>query len=205
MKQLRLIILPLILFFFFPTLRAMSSWTSVAEKLQNSTVFIEMSSPGEKGSCSGFVIDEKKGYVLTAGHCDGEKITVDGLQSYKMFKDERKDLMVLRVISGGRPALKLSKTMPDRGDEVASMGFGMGLEQPLFRVGHISSNHLNIEELSGPFVMTDISQVPGMSGGPIVNTAGEVVSIVQRTGDGFGIGVGSDTIRDKVGRYFSAE
>lgn len=203
MKHLRLIILPLLLFVFIPSLRAMSSWTPVAEKLHNSVVFIEMSSPDEKGSCSGFVIDEKRGYVLTAGHCDGEKVTIDGTQSVKMFKDERKDLMVLRALTSSRPALKLAKTLPDIGDDVASMGYGLGLEQPLFRIGHVSSNHLNIESLSGPFVMTDISQVPGMSGGPIVNSVGDVISIVQRTGEGFGIGVGLDTIKDRVGRYFS--
>lgn len=35
----------------------------------------------------------------------------------------------------------------------------------------------------------------------MVNTSGEVVSIVQRGGSGVGIGVGAETIRSKVGRY----
>ncbi len=52
---------------------------------------------------------------------------------------------------------------------------------------------------------TDSPFVGGQSGGPVVNAAGELVLIVQR-GDGgtTGLGVGVETIRARVGRFFSA-
>lgn len=183
---------------------AASLWSPIAEKLIQSVVFIEMADKdgAKQGSCSGFMIDSKKHQVLTAGHCDGDKVTVDGTQALKIFKDDRKDLMVLRAYNVERPSLALSKKPSELGDEVASLGFGFGLEQPMFRIGHISNTHMDIEELSGPFVVVDATFIPGQSGGPVVNQAGEVVSIVQRAGEGFGIGVGADIIHDRVGRYF---
>jgi S1-C subfamily serine protease len=61
---------------------------------------------------------------------------------------------------------------------------------------------MEIEGLSGPFNMVDSTFVPGQSGGPVVNDRGELVGIVQMLGNGFGIGVGSDTIKSRVGKYF---
>lgn len=178
---------------------AISAWTPIAEQLRASVVFLEV--------CTGFVIDSKRHYVLTAAHClpdegQGERMTVDGTSGYKIFVDHRKDLAVLRAGAVDRPALRLADRDPDFGDEVASMGYGHALEQPMFRVAHISHNRFEIEELSGPFVVVDADFIPGQSGGPIVNAKGEVVAIVQRTGNGLGIGVGRDTLKDRVGRYF---
>lgn len=180
------------------SLIAMSAWTPVAKKLHDAVVFIT----DVDGSCSGFMIDTKKHLVLTAAHCDGEKLLVDGTQAVKVYKDERKDLLVLRAYSVDRPALALAKTAPDLGDEVASMGFGFGLERPMFRIAHVSTINMNIEDLSGPFLVLDAQFIPGQSGGPVVNQAGEVISIVQRTGDGWGFGIPFETIKDKVERYF---
>lgn len=200
MKRLA-IVLAVLTFAYLPC-SASSLWSTVAEKLKASTVFIETTDAEGSGTCSGFMIDSKKHQVLTAGHCDGDKILVDGTQAIKLYKDTRKDLLVLRAYNVDRPALKLSKIEPEVGDDVASFGFGYGLESPMFRVAHISNAKLEIEELSGPFVVIDATVIPGQSGGPIVNLQGDVIGIVQRTTPGFGLGVGVDTIKNRVGRYF---
>jgi S1-C subfamily serine protease len=109
---------------------------------------------------------------------------------------------VLRGTLEMGPAIKLAKADPEIGIAVASLGYGFGLEQPMFRIGNVSHARIEIEELSGPFVMIDANYIGGQSGGPVVNVNGELVSIVQRGAAGFGFGVGVDTIRDKVGRYF---
>lgn len=189
---------------FSAVLSANSVWTPVAAKVQESLVFLEMSDAnGEAvGACSGFMIDSVKHHILTAGHCDAPKILVDGTPAFKIFKDERKDLMVLRAYNVDRPSLKLAPKGPDVGDEIASMGFGFALEQPMFRIAHVSSTRIEIEDLSGPFIMLDANVIPGMSGGPIVNQLGQVEAIVQRGGDGLSIGVGADTIKDRTGRFW---
>lgn len=187
------------------SLYAVSVWTPVADKVDASVSFIEIATNDGTlvGSCSGFTIDEKHHNILTAGHCDGEKVTVDGTQAIKIFKDERKDLLVLRAYSVERPALRLAARGPDRGDEIASLGYGWGLEQPMFRIAHVSNTAIDhMGDLTGPFVMIDAGFIGGQSGGPVVNQAGEVVAIVQRGNESLGIGVGAETIKNRVGRYF---
>ena len=112
--------------------------------------------------------------------------------------------MVIEVPDLTRPALRLAKTNPKIGDEVASLGYGYGLERPMFRTTHISDDETYIHEngIGGPFMVTDDVCVGGQSGGPVINHAGEVVLIVQRGGGGVGMGVGAEMIRAKVGRFF---
>lgn len=175
---------------------AQSPWTAVAEKLKASIVFLE--------NCTGFVIDAKRHLVLTAQHCEAEKMLADGTPAYKVFADGRKDLLVIRAHGVDKPALKLAAKDPEIGQEVATLGFGWALEFPMFRMSHVSHPRFEIEGLSGPFVVVDTSYVGGQSGGPVVDASGAVVSIVQRGDqDGtFGLGVGVETIKDRVGKYF---
>jgi S1-C subfamily serine protease len=184
---------------------AASLWTPIATKMEQSVVFLEMLDKEGKlaGSCTGFVVDAAKKHVLTAAHCDAEKVLADGTPTYELFKDERKDLMILRASHVDRPALKIARTDPDRGDEIASLGYGFGLDDPMFRVAHVSNVRMDIEGLSGPFVMIDSAFIGGQSGGPVVNDKGEVVMIVQRANDSLGLGVGATTIRDRVERYLA--
>jgi S1-C subfamily serine protease len=49
--------------------------------------------------------------------------------------------------------------------------------------------------------MIDASYVFGQSGGPCINSKGEVVSIVQRRSDAVGVGIGAEAIRGKVARF----
>jgi S1-C subfamily serine protease len=198
MRRILAATLLFVAFAMLPLFAQTNPWTAVADKLKASIVFLE--------NCTGFVIDSAKKHVLTAAHCEpaDKKYLVDGTQAYRMFVDYRKDLMVLRAHQMDKPALRLAANDPKWGDEVATLGFGWALEFPMFRVSHISHPRFEIEQLSGPFVVVDTSYVGGQSGGPVVNRAGEVVSIVQRgDSDGtFGFGVGAETIKDRVGRYF---
>ena len=184
-----------------------ADWTPVADKLSKSVVYIET----KTGSCTGFVVNgDAKGkdkedvdYVLTAAHCDGDELYVDQTVAHVKMKDTKKDLMVLEVPDLGRPALKLAKANPKIGDEVASFGYGWGLERPMFRTAHVSDDNTYIPEggIGGPFMVIDAQFVSGMSGGPVVNAAGDVVLMVQRGGQGVGIGVGVEIMRAKAGRY----
>jgi S1-C subfamily serine protease len=185
-----------------------ADWNPVADKLAKSVVYIESTA----GSCTGFVIADAKGkdkedvdYVLTAAHCDGPSLYVDQAVARILSKDVKKDLMVLEVPDLNRPALKLASSNPKIGDEVASYGYGWGLERPMFRTAHVSDDNTYIPEegIGGPFMVIDAQFVGGQSGGPVVNAAGEVVMIVQRGGGGVGLGVGAEVIRSKAGKYFA--
>ena len=179
-----------------------ADWTPVADKLAQSVVYIV----NAEGSCTGFVINAHKGdkdLVLTAAHCDGDKLFADNAVARVVWKDGKRDLMILEVDDTERPAVTLAKSNPALGEEIVSYGFGMGLEKPMFRHAYVSNPSINLPDVEGgPFVMIDAAYVGGQSGGPVINAAGEVVSIVQRASGLVGIGVGAETIRSKAGRYF---
>lgn len=182
-----------------------ADWSAVAEKTRESIVYINSAD----GSCTGFVVDDNaKGdtdRVLTAAHCDaepGHPLFADSAIARVIWKHVKSDLMILEVADTGRPAITVAKKNPKTGEEVASYGFGYALERPMFRTAHVSDEAAVLPDVEGgPFVMIDAAFVGGQSGGPCVNAAGEVVSIVQRASNLIGIGVGAETMRDKVGRY----
>lgn len=185
-----------------------ADWTPIADKLSKSVVYIET----KAGSCTGFVINPRvqkekepdQTYILTAAHCNGDEMYADQSAAKVLHLDTKKDIMVLSVEALDRPALKLAKDNPKIGDEVASLGYGWGLERPMFRTAHVSDDNTYIPEegIGGPFIVIDAQFVSGQSGGPVINTAGEVALIVQRGGNGVGIGIGAEVIRSKVGKYF---
>lgn len=185
-----------------------ADWAGLVKELQKSVVAIERDGNGT--SCTGFVInsrirkdDNDLTYVLTAAHCEAVKLWADQAEAKVVAKNTDKDLLVLSVDRLDRPALKLAQDNPKVGDQVASLGYGMGLEKPLFRIAHVSAEtYIPYEGIGGPIFFLDGAYVGGQSGGPTVNVLGEVVMIVQRSTPATGIGVGAETIRSRVGRYW---
>lgn len=201
----RILIAALLFSIYLTPAFAVNNWNAAATKVRKSIAYLT----GPEGSCTAWSINQAKDIVLTAAHCDQAKdsILVDGIPAKVIAKDTKKDLMALEVKGLDKPALRLTKENPRIGDEVASYGFGFALERPFFRITHISDDQLYIpyEGIGGPFILTDDNFIPGQSGGPVVDEAGDVVMIVQMGSQaGFGLGVGAETIKDKMGRYFEA-
>jgi S1-C subfamily serine protease len=186
-----------------------ADWAALVKALEKSVVTIERNDAGV--SCTGFIInsrakdkdDDDVDYVLTAAHCEAAKLWADQSVATIIAKNKEKDLIVLSIEDSDRPALKLAKENPKVGDEAASFGYGYGLERPLFRLTHISAEtYIPYDGIGGPLFMTDATFVPGQSGGCVVNAAGEVVMMVQMGTNSVGMGVGADTLRQKVGKYW---
>ncbi len=200
MKYLILTLIAVLLFAVAPSAQ---DWTTIVPTFKNSVVEIAI---GAQGACTGFVVDNNRDFVMTAAHCDVESadqaLFVDNLKAEVRAKDVKNDLMVLHVKDIDRPALRLADENPKVGDEVASYGYGFALEQPLFRVAHISAADIAIER--GRFFVVDAGFVPGQSGGPVVNLKGEVVMVVQMGNPAMGLGVGAETVEDRMGRFFTA-
>lgn len=183
----------------------MTDWTAIAKKTGESVVRIEASG----STCTGFVInDDVKGdrdNILTAAHCAGQEkaeIYADSAIARIVWKNVKADLMILDVADTGRPAMAIALTNPKVGEEVGSYGYGYALERPMFRLAHVSDDAAVLPDVEGgPFIMIDAGFVPGQSGGPNVNDKGEVVSIVQQASGLVGIGVGAESLRDKVKRF----
>ena len=191
---------------FVLAVQAGQDWQQVAGAARESIVLVS-DAANDESACTGFVIDaEAKGgrdLILTAAHCDGAVLLADDQPAVIVWKNAKVDLMVLSVEDTGRPALRLAAKDPAVGQRVASWGYGYGLGRPMFRTAHVADEkaaYPNTE--GGPFIMIDAPYVGGQSGGPCLNDAGEVVSIVQRKTGEIGLGVGAEAIRARVGKYF---
>jgi len=179
---------------------AQADWRTIVEaRLLKSVVQLS-------DTCSGFVINEKEDYVLTAKHCGpddpSKPVVVDLIPGKVIATDVHKDLLVVHVPGVDRPALKIADSDPHYGQPVASFGYGGGYERPMLRLATVAQPKAIIPDAGpGEWVMLDAAFVGGQSGAPVVNAAGEVVMMVQMSSALMGIGRSAEVIRDRVGKY----
>ena len=132
---------------------------------------------------SGFFISED-GYLVTNAHVvqDGSEVTVisdDGTErgAEVIGTDERTDLALLKVEGNDFTYVALSEVEPKVGQWVLAMGNPFGLGGSV-SAGIISAQHRDIG--TGPYdnyLQVDAPVNRGNSGGPILNTQGEVAGV----------------------------
>lgn len=180
----------------FPPPKAIHSTTAaIAQKAAKGTVSIVGTKEGEKIAGSGFVVS-KKGYIVTCAHVVSDptaRYTVIGAnqQSHPVriiYQNASDDLAVLQVEDGTTlPPLTLgnSNTLHE-GDEVIAIGNPFGLLSETITTGVVSGTHRDIvaqspdtEDAEGldNVIQIDAPLNPGESGGPILNSAGEVIGV----------------------------
>ncbi len=137
-----------------------------------------------QGMGSGFIISAD-GYVLTNAHvvAGASEVTVT-LNDEREFKakvvgsDRRTDVALLKIDASGLPAAQIGDPAGTRvGDWVAALGAPFGFTQTL-TAGIVSAKSRALpNEAYVPFIQTDAALNPGNSGGPLLNTRGEVIGI----------------------------
>lgn len=157
------------------------------------------------GHGSGVVIDADKGHVLTNFHVtrNAESVTVhlgDGkeLEGEVIGADAISDLAVVKVPSAGLQAVALGDSDAlSVGELVIAMGNPDG-DRVVVTTGIVSAVNVSLRGPSGRLMhgllQTDALFNPGMSGGALVNSRGEVVgintaTIVQAQGINLAIGI----------------
>ena len=150
---------------------------------------------------SGFIIDAKKGYVVTNNHViqDADEITVilhddTNLKAEVVGRDTKTDIALLKVATDhGLVAVPFGDSDTMRvGDWVLAIGNPFGLGGTV-TAGILSARARDIN--AGPyddFLQTDASINRGNSGGPMFNLSGEVIgintAIFSPSGGSVGIG-----------------
>src|SRR5690625_1544180 len=149
-----------------------------------------------RGVGSGFVISND-GYILTNNHvvADAEDIFVtfvDGKEytAEVVGTDERTDIALIKVAAKDLQPLKIGNSNDlKKGEWVLAIGSPFGLDATV-TVGVVSAINRETGDYL-PFIQTDVAVNPGNSGGPLLNTKGEVVGvnaqIVSRSGGFMGI------------------
>jgi serine protease Do len=144
-----------------------------------------MPSPGPtRGVGSGFIVSPD-GYIVTNAHVvdDASEVTVK-LTDRREFtakvigQDKRTDIALIKIDAKNLPALDLSSPPPvKKGEWVIAIGSPFGFENSV-SAGIVSGVH---RALPGgqmtPFIQTDVAVNPGNSGGPLLNSAGQVVGV----------------------------
>jgi serine protease Do len=137
-----------------------------------------------RGEGSGFVVSPE-GIVLTNAHVvDGASEVIVKLTDKREFRakvlgsDPITDIAVLRIDAKNLPTVHLGHAADVRpGEWVIAIGSPFGFENSV-TAGIVSANR---RPLPGngyvPFIQTDAPLNPGNSGGPLFNTAGDVIGM----------------------------
>lgn len=142
--------------------------------------------------CTGFVISQD--IIMTAAHCLGEEMRVDGADAEVIKADGFYDLAILHTKSKKTPLL-FRVGPPHRYEPLVALGYANGWSK--LTVMEIKPFLINFTPRSdlAPAMYTQGGFIPGMSGGPVVDADGNVVMIIQQTNSGVGRGLGSDLMR----------
>ena len=174
-----------------------SAITSVVSQTTAAVVHIEVqkkvTNPKTKnsglisGSGSGFIISSD-GFIITNNHVveSGEKFIVtlsDGVKQIAELKgtDPSTDLAVLKVYRTGLNFLSFADSSKLQVGQIAiAIGNPYGLQQTV-TAGIISATGRTLRATNGrlidDIIQTDAALNPGNSGGPLVNSTGDVIGV----------------------------
>lgn len=137
-----------------------------------------------QGMGSGFIVSPD-GFIVTNAHVvDGASEVTVKLTDRREFtakvlgSDKRTDIALIKIEARNLPALEIANA-PDvrRGEWVIAIGAPFGFENSV-SAGVVSGVHRALPNgQMVPFIQTDVAVNPGNSGGPLLNSKGQVVGV----------------------------
>lgn len=172
--------------------RRYSKPSNIVDKVSSSIVRLTTQTSHGEELCSGFVIAPH--IVLTAHHCLGPQLLVDGQENLLLKSDAYYDLALLLVPKLEKPSLYLRDAPVTRFEELIAIGYGYGwyhltaLDETVIIVNY------SIEGGAPVGIIVQSGYIQGMSGGPVSDQEGYIVGIIQRTTTKVGYGIGTQLI-----------
>lgn len=181
-------------------------FTDLIEKVRRSLVVVQN---GHHGAGAGIVLDA--GWVLTNNHVAqsaAPELTLPNnrvVRASVVARDAEVDLALLQADVQGTPSLTLGDSARLRpGEIVLAAGHPLG-QRNVVTLGVVSS--LELAKTNGArrqiqIIRSDVVLLPGNSGGPLVNVAGEVIGInALVVGGDQGYAIPSNLAMEFVGQY----
>tara|TARA_Y100000296_G_scaffold30545_1_gene35532 strand:+ start:9756 stop:10880 length:1125 start_codon:yes stop_codon:yes gene_type:complete len=192
---MRQVFIFILLCFFAGSAIASTLNKETVDKVKEATVFIliesanntSITNPNGRGTCSGFVINEQR-YIVTNYHCVHNStqlmLAFYDRDDWNMYDvkiigtDPLADVAVIQIPKRKKPLpyLNWSLEEPWEGMDVFAVGHPFGMVWTVTK-GIISNNKRIVRSPYVRYVQTDTAINQGNSGGPLVNTAGNVVGI----------------------------
>jgi S1-C subfamily serine protease len=129
---------------------------------------------GDKAICSGFFVDNR-GTIMTAAHCTEDVKSIDVMTSDHavyassfVSKSRTHDIALIRIDKRDTPFFTLARVVK-QGEKIIAYGSPMG------ETGCLSEG--TVAKVAGDVFLADLTIIPGNSGGPVLNAAGEVVGV----------------------------
>jgi len=170
---------------------------------------------GGEGEGSGFAI-KSGGFILTNFHVIADEPSPKVILPDNTFEtaqvimtDKDADLAIVKI-KKDIPVLKFARLdWLSPAEEVMAIGYplGGGLYGESFVARGSISRFSTDKKDNMRYVLTDMTLIEGISGGPMVNICGEVVGIATAglIPGGMGIAVSSDSVFDRCGKMFASE
>lgn len=177
---------------------AEDSLAEVIERCDTSVVRIEVKGFSGEGLGSGFVVSED-GMVVTNVHVlAGAKSAVAIFPNGKRYSlvatyiiDEGKDICVAKMKARELTPIVLAEKLPRKGETVTALGAPLGLSftattgiVSAIRPGMELGKEIGDDSMRGTWVQVDAALSPGNSGGPLINSSGQVVAMSTRASFG---------------------
>jgi S1-C subfamily serine protease len=155
------------------------SLPDLIESVERSVVVIET----DVASGSGFLVTTN-GIIVTNHHVIEEgtkgKVTFVDKKEYDiegvLLDDPKRDIAILKINSRKSAILAIATTLPRKGETVYTIGAPRGFNFSISE-GIVSAIRPKYEDMEGTWIQTTAPVSPGNSGGPLINTRGEVVGM----------------------------
>ena len=151
--------------------------------------------------CTGSMVGRH--LVLTAAHCIYQDLQIDDQPIRGVLRLDRFFDLALVDARIEKPSIELRSSGPELYEPLTALGYAHGwhkltaLHEMPYLVNFTPDYGPELTLPPGVFVQG--GYIGGMSGGPVVDAQGKMVSIVQRAGELSGYGVGVETIRVFLG------